>query len=78
MPHVIVKMWPGRAEQQKTELTHAIVRDVVTHAKCEERSVSVSIQEVTEADWAEQVYKPDVLDGAGTLYKKPGYNPFDE
>ena len=78
MPHVIVKMWPGRTEQQKTELTRAIVNAVVAHAKSEERSVSVTIQEVAEVDWAAQVYKPDILDGAGMLYKKPGYNPFEE
>lgn len=78
MPHVIVKMWPGRTEQQKTELTRAIVKDVVTHAKCEERSISVTIQEVTEEDWAAHVYKPDILGGAGILYKKPDYNPFEE
>ena len=29
MPHVIVKMLPGRTEQQKAELASAIVKDVV-------------------------------------------------
>jgi hypothetical protein len=30
MPHVIVKMHPGRSEQQKAQLTEAIVKDVMT------------------------------------------------
>jgi hypothetical protein len=29
MPHVIVKMRPGRSEQQKAELAAAIVKDVM-------------------------------------------------
>lgn len=28
------------------------------------------------ADRAEKVYGPDIVNGAGTLYKKPGYDPF--
>ena len=27
-------------------------------------------------DWAENVYRPDILEGQATLFKKPGYNPF--
>ena len=30
MPHVIVKLWPGRSEQEKKRLADAIVKDVVT------------------------------------------------
>jgi 4-oxalocrotonate tautomerase len=77
MPHVIIKMYPGRSEEQKTRLAQAIVKDVVAVAKCEEKSVSVAIEEVRPEDWAEQVYRPDILDNQLKLYKKPGYNPFD-
>jgi hypothetical protein len=35
MPHVIVKLIPGRSEQQKTRLAEEIVKDVVAIAKCE-------------------------------------------
>ncbi|MGE5174382.1 MAG: hypothetical protein ACM3MD_11210 [Betaproteobacteria bacterium] len=38
-----------------------------------EESVSVSIEEIRSQDWAEKVYKPDILNGPGKLYKKPGY-----
>ena len=37
MPHVIVKLYPGRSEEQKTRVTEEIVKDVVTIAKCEEK-----------------------------------------
>ena len=77
MPHVIVKLLPGRTEQQKTRLAEEIVKDVVAIAECEEKSVSVAFEEIKPEDWAEKVYKPDILDSAAKLYKKPGYNPFD-
>ena len=76
MPHVIVKLLPGRSELQKTRLAEEIVKDVVAIAKCEEKSVSVAIEEIKPEDWAEKVYKPDILDSPEKLYKKPGYNPF--
>ena len=75
MPHVIVKLYPGRTEEQKKRLADEIVRAVVEIAKCAEKSVSVAIEEVNPDDWTEKVYKPDILNSAHTLYKKPGYNP---
>lgn len=74
MPHVIVKLWPGRSEREKQHLADAIVKDVVTYAKCDESSVSVAIEEIKSSDWAEKVYKPDILNPRGKLYKKPGYS----
>ncbi len=74
MPHVIVKLYPGRSEQQKARLAEQIVKDVVEIIKCGEESVSVAIQEVKPEDWAEKVYKPDILNTPGKLYKKPGYS----
>jgi len=76
MPHVIVKLLPGRSEQQKARLADEIVRDVVAIAKCEEKSVSVAFEEIKPEDWAEKVCKPDILDSPEKLYKKPRYNPF--
>lgn len=77
MPHVIVKLYPGRSEQQKRILAEEIAKDAVEVAKCEEKSVSVAFKEIEPADWPEKVYKPDILDNLNTLYKKPGYNPFE-
>ena len=77
MPHVIVKLYPGRSEQQKHRLAEEIVKDVVAIAKCEDRSVSVAIEEIRPEVWAEEVYRPDILDNQERLYKKRGYNPFE-
>jgi len=29
MPHVIVKLWPGKSEHQKSRLAEAITKDVM-------------------------------------------------
>jgi 4-oxalocrotonate tautomerase len=76
MPHVIVKLYPGRSEQQKNRLAEQIVKDVVAIANCGEEAVSVAIEEITPEDWAEKVYKTHILGDRERLYKKPGYNPF--
>ena len=54
MPHVIVKLYPGRSEQQKNRLAEEIVKDIVAIANCEEEAVSVAIEEIRPEDWAEQ------------------------
>jgi len=73
MPHVIVKLWPGKSEQQKTQLTDAIVKDVMNATGYGEESVSVAIEEIKSRDWAEKVYQPDIVKNWEKLYKKPGY-----
>jgi 4-oxalocrotonate tautomerase len=77
MPHIIVKLYPGRSDEQKTRLAEEIVKDVVIIAKCEEKSVSVAFEEIRPEDWVEKVYRPDILENQQRLYKKPGYNPFE-
>ena len=42
MPHVIVKLWPGKSEQQKTRLAEAITKNVMDILHYGEESVSVS------------------------------------
>jgi 4-oxalocrotonate tautomerase len=76
MPHIIIKLFPGRSEEQKTQLAEKIVEDVVAIAQCQEKSVSISFEEIRPEDWADTVYRPDILEKPGNLYKKPGYNPF--
>ncbi|HID70263.1 MAG TPA: 4-oxalocrotonate tautomerase [Desulfobacterales bacterium] len=76
MPHIIVKLYPGRSEEQKTQLAAEIVRNVVGIAKCEEKVVSVAFEEVDQEAWPEKVYRPEIMDKKENLYVKPGYNPF--
>ena len=73
MPYVIVKLWPGKSEQQKTRLAEEIVKDVMSVLNYGEESVSVAMEEVPAKDWAEKVYEPDIVNNSEKLYKKPGY-----
>ncbi|SMQ81598.1 4-oxalocrotonate tautomerase [Bacillus sp. OV166] len=73
MPHIIVKLIPGRNEEQKKELTDKIVQAVREKVNAGESSISVSFEEVPSEKWEDQVYKTDILGKVKTLYKKPGY-----
>ena len=77
MPHVIVKLYPGRSDEIKTRLAQEITKSITRIADCKARSVSVAIEEIEPEKWAQAVYKPDIIEKAGTLFKKPGYNPFE-
>jgi len=77
MPHVIVKLWPGESEQQKTRLAEAITKDIMDILHYGDESVSVAMEEVKSQDWVDKVYKPDIKKNWDTLYKKPGYDPND-
>ncbi len=78
MPHIIVKMYTGRTQEQKDNLTKAITDCITKTLNLEERSVSISIEEVDSKEWPEKVYRPDILEKKETLVKKPGYNPFNQ
>jgi 4-oxalocrotonate tautomerase len=73
MPHVIVKLWPGKSERQKEQLTERITTSVMDVLHYGEESVSVGFEEISAEDWKEKVYRPDIIDTPGKLYKKPGY-----
>ncbi len=75
MPHVIIKLWPGKSEQQKRKLAERITTAVMTTLHYGAESVSVGIEEISAQDWTEQVYKPDILGKPRTIYKEPGYDP---
>ena len=73
MPHVSVKLWPGKSEKQKAKLAEEITRAVITVLNYGEESVSVAMEEVEPNAWMDKVYKPDVISKPAQLYKKPGY-----
>jgi 4-oxalocrotonate tautomerase len=75
VPHVIVKLWPGKTQAQKQALSDAIVRDVTNILGYGDESVSVGFEEVSSTEWFAQVYGPDIQDRWATLTKQPGYGP---
>ena len=73
MPHVIVKLWPGKSEAQKSRLTERIARAVMDVLNYGDESVSVAFEEISAKEWKDKVYKPDILSQPEKLYKRPGY-----
>lgn len=76
MPHIVVKLVPGKSEEQKSRLAQEITHAVMSVLGYEEDAVSVAFEDVAPQDWADKVYKPEIQDKWETVYKKPGYNPF--
>lgn len=75
MPHVIVKLWPGKSPDHKRQLTDAIVRDVTKILGYGDESVSVGFEEVAAGNWTAQVFEPDIMRKWDSLTKEPGYGP---
>lgn len=75
MPHVIVKLWPGKSDDQKRRLSDAIVRDVTSVLNYGDESVSVAFEEVPASDWSAKVVEPDIIAKWDNLTKEPGYGP---
>ena len=75
MPHVIVKLYAGRSEEQKQRLAEEVTKAVMATLSCSDQSLSVGVEDVDPRDWTEKVYKPDIAAKPGTIYKTPGYGP---
>lgn len=73
MPHIIVKLWPGKSEVQKKKLAEELVKTARSVIGYDEESFSIAIEEVNPEDWAELVYRPDIIEKREILYKEPGY-----
>lgn len=75
MPHITIKMYPGRTGEQKEELTRKVADAVMEITGCSDDAVSVDIVDVKPEDWTEQVYNPEILPRMDKLGKRPGYKP---
>ena len=58
MPHVSVKLYPGRSDEDKAELARAITKNVTTILKCGEESVSVAIEDVSPGNGSRRSSSP--------------------
>ena len=75
MPHVIVKLYAGKSEEQKKRLAAAVTEALMSSLSYREESVSVAIEDIAPERWTDEVYKPDILEKPDQIYKRPGYNP---
>jgi 4-oxalocrotonate tautomerase len=74
MPHIIVKLWPGKSADQKARLSDAFVESVTSILGYGEASVSVALEEIVPGEWKSKVYDPDILGSWDQLTKQPGYD----
>ena len=74
MPHVSVKMYPGRSEKEKSALAEAIAQDVMDIIGAGRSSISVAIEDISPQEWKEKVYEPEIIQKSDKLYIKPGYS----
>lgn len=72
MPHIIVKLWPGRTDELKSNLAKKIAYDVAEELKVDIGDVSVAFEEVNRNDWGEEVYKKEIKDNKN-VYFNPNY-----
>lgn len=72
MPHVVVKLWPGRNDEIKKNLAQKIAETVSSELKVDLGDVSVAIEEVSQSDWGPQVYKKEIKDNKN-IYFTPTY-----
>jgi 4-oxalocrotonate tautomerase len=72
MPHVVIKCFPGRTEEQKIKCAEEVTKAIAETMGCNESSVSVDIKEIAQDDWKDRVWDKEILP-LENLYKKPGY-----
>lgn len=73
MPHVIVKFYPGRSDEEKREMADAVATALHDTMGYEVANVSVSVEEVEKADWTATIYEPEIAGRTDQLVKWPGY-----
>ena len=72
MPHIIVKLWPGRNDEIKSKLAKKIASSVAEELNVDMGDVSVAIEEIPREEWGEKVYKAEIKDNVN-IYHKPNY-----
>jgi 4-oxalocrotonate tautomerase len=75
MPHVNLKLYKGRTEEQKKQLTKEFMKSLTSILEVDECYITVAIEDFEASDWPEAVYRPEIENQLEKLYKKPGYNP---
>ena len=72
MPHIIVKLWPGRNDEIKSKLAKRIANTVAEELNVDMGDVSVAIEEVPREKVGEKVYKAEIKNNPN-IYHKPDY-----
>lgn len=55
MPHIAIKMYPGRTEEVKKNLAEKVQETIMKELNMEEKYISVSVEEIEKENWQEEV-----------------------
>jgi 4-oxalocrotonate tautomerase len=69
MPHLIVKLYPGRTEEQKKTLVAKLNRAVIDSLGVPEDVTSIAIEEIPKEEWDAVVRAVDILPKQNTIYQ---------
>ncbi len=72
MPHVTLKLYIGRSEDEKRRIADAVAQALIASAGVSDASVSVSVEDVEPSAWPD-VYRDEIIGKPDTLFRKPGY-----
>lgn len=73
MPHFEIKLLAGKTEEQKQQLTDAVIKAAQSVIGFGDESYSVTIEDFSLEEWKNGVYPNDILGRKDILYKEPGY-----
>lgn len=73
MPHVEIKCFAGRSEEQKKECAAKVADVIAETLGCNLTSVSVAIRDYAPEEWKEKVWDVNIVPDEDILYKKPEY-----
>ena len=73
MPHVEIKCYPGRTEEQKRRCAEEVTKAISETMGCDASSVSIAIKEIEKEEWKAKVWDTQIAPEQEDLYKKPGY-----
>lgn len=69
MPHVALKLFPGRSREQLEAFARDIRLACKSHLESADFCISVSYEEVTPECWDRDVYIPDIMNHPGILIR---------
>lgn len=72
MPHISVKLYPGRSDEQKQMLADEITKTLMSVLGSKREAISVGIEDIAKDDWAELVEKAEIIAKPETIYKRSG------
>ena len=72
MPHIGVKCYNGRTDEQKLAVARKIAASAAEAFGLDVSQVSVSVEDVEKSGW-KRVYDEEIIGKPETLFVEPGY-----